>query len=70
LNCVTCGSSRERQGAAPQCFPEGFLQGRPIDERPARNAVDLALPALEAVLDGFPKTGANDRHGADQVEER
>jgi predicted amidohydrolase len=38
--------------------PEGFLQGYLTKETPARrNALDLASPAFEAVLNRLPKTG-------------
>jgi predicted amidohydrolase len=48
----------ESEGASLLCFPEGFLQGYLTDETPARqNALDLASPAFEAVLNRLPKSG-------------
>jgi len=48
----------EKEGAALLCFPEGFLQGYLTDETLARqNALNLASPAFEAVLNRLPKTG-------------
>jgi predicted amidohydrolase len=48
----------EAEGAALLCFPEGFLQGYLTNETLARrNALDLASPAFEAVLNRLPKTG-------------
>lgn len=48
----------ESEGAALLCFPEGFLQGYLTDETLARrNALNLASPAFEAVLNRLPKTG-------------
>jgi predicted amidohydrolase len=48
----------EAEGASLLCFPEGFLQGYLTDETPARrNALDLASPAFEAILNRLPKTG-------------
>ena len=48
----------ENEGAALLCFPEGFLQGYLTDETLARrNALNLASPAFEAVLNRLPKTG-------------
>jgi predicted amidohydrolase len=59
LNCVAEFAERaEAAGAALLCFPEGFLQGYLTDDAPARrNALDLASPAFDAVLNRFPKTG-------------
>jgi len=59
LNYVADVAARaESQGASLLCFPEGFLQGYLTDETSARrNALDLASPAFEAVLNRFPKTG-------------
>ena len=46
------------EGASLPCFPEGFLQGYLTEETPARrNAMELASPAFEAVLNRLPKTG-------------
>lgn len=48
----------ETEGALLLCFPEGFLQGYLTDEAPARrNALDLASPAFDVVLNRLPKTG-------------
>ena len=59
LNCVAEVAARaETEGASLLCFPEGFLQGYLTDESPARrNALDLASPAFEAVLNRLPKSG-------------
>jgi predicted amidohydrolase len=72
LNCVADVTSRaEREGASLLCFPEGFLQGYLTDETLARrNALDLASPAFEAVLDRLPKTGPMMVMGLIEVEER
>jgi predicted amidohydrolase len=52
------------------CFPEGFLQGYLTDEAPARrNALDLASPAFEAVLNRLPTTGPMIVMGLIEVEE-
>ena len=46
------------EGASLVCFPECFLQGYLTDETSARrNALDLASPAFEAVLNRLPKNG-------------
>src|SRR5471030_954670 len=48
----------ENEGAELLCFPEGFLQGYLTDETLARrNALDLASPAFEAILNRLPTTG-------------
>jgi predicted amidohydrolase len=59
LSCVADVAARaETEGASLLCFPEGFLQGYLTDVTPARrNALNLASPAFEAVLNQFPKTG-------------
>jgi predicted amidohydrolase len=59
LNYVTdVAACAEAEGASLLCFPEGFLQGYLTDETPARrNALDLASPAFEVVLNRLPKTG-------------
>jgi predicted amidohydrolase len=59
LNCVADVTGRANaEGASLLCFPEGFLQGYLTDETPARrNALDLASPAFDAVLNRLPKTG-------------
>jgi predicted amidohydrolase len=59
LNCASeVAACAENEGAALLCFPEGFLQGYLTDETLARrNALNLASPAFEAVLDRLPKTG-------------
>jgi predicted amidohydrolase len=59
LSCIEdVAACAESEGAALLCFPEGFLQGYLTDEAPARrNALDLASPAFEAVLDQLPKSG-------------
>lgn len=42
-------------GAALLCFPEGFLQGYPTDDAPARRqAIDLGGPAFTALLRRLP----------------
>jgi predicted amidohydrolase len=57
LNCVDVLAARAAtEGALLLCFPEGFLQGYLTDEKAARrNALDLASPAFEAVLERSPK---------------
>jgi predicted amidohydrolase len=59
LNCVADVAARAKaEGASLLCFPEGFLQGYLTDEmRARRNALDLASPAFEAVLNRLPKIG-------------
>ena len=59
LRCVAdVVALAEADGAALLCFPEGFLQGYLTDETGARrNALNLASPAFEAVLQRLPKTG-------------
>lgn len=59
LHCAADVAARaEAGGASLLCFPEGFLQGYLTDETSARrNAVHLASPAFEAVLNRFPTTG-------------
>ena len=48
----------EAEGASLLCFPEGFLQGYLTDEtRARRNALDLASPVFEAILNRLPKIG-------------
>ena len=72
LNCVADVAARaEAEGASLLCFPEGFLQGYLTDETLARrNALDLASPAFEAVLDRLPRTGPMMVMGLIEVEER
>jgi predicted amidohydrolase len=72
LNCAADVATRaETEGAALLCFPEGFLQGYLTDEAPARrNALDLASPAFEALLNRLPKTGPMIVMGLIEVEER
>jgi predicted amidohydrolase len=71
LSCVADVAARaETEGAALLCFPEGFLQGYLTDEAPARrNALDLASPAFEAVLNRLPRTGPMIVMGLIEVEE-
>jgi predicted amidohydrolase len=71
LNCVADVAARaETEGASMLCFPEGFLQGYLTDETPARrNALDLASPAFEAVLNRLPKTGPMIVMGLIEVEQ-
>jgi predicted amidohydrolase len=71
LSCVADVATRaEAEGAALLCFPEGFLQGYLTDEAPARrNALDLASPAFEALLNRLPKTGPMIVLGLIEVEE-
>jgi predicted amidohydrolase len=59
LACVADVAARaEEEGASLLCFPEGFLQGYLTDETPARrNALDLASPAFDFVLNRLPKIG-------------
>lgn len=59
LACLTDVAPRaEAAGAALLCFPEGFLQGYLTDEPSARrNALDLASPDFQVVLDRLPRTG-------------
>ena len=58
------------EGASLLCFPEGFLQGYLTDETLARqNALDLASPAFEAVLNRLPKTGPMIVMGLIEVED-
>lgn len=59
LNCATDVAARAKaEGGSLLCFPEGFLQGYLTEETPARrNALDLASPAFETVLNRLPKTG-------------
>jgi predicted amidohydrolase len=59
LTCAAEVAARaEAEGAALLSFPEGFLQGYLTEESPARrNALNLASPAFEAVLDRLPRTG-------------
>jgi predicted amidohydrolase len=45
-------------GVSLVCFPEGFLQGYLIDERPAREvAMDLGSSAFEGLLSRLPESG-------------
>jgi predicted amidohydrolase len=71
LNCVAEVAARaEAEGVALLCFPEGFLQGYLTDETPARqNALDLASPAFNAVLNRLPKSGPTIVMGLIEVEE-
>ena len=71
LNCVADVTARaETEGALLLCFPEGFLQGYLTDETPARrNALDLASPAFEAVLNRLPNTGPMIIMGLIEVED-
>jgi predicted amidohydrolase len=71
LNCVADVAARaETGGASLLCFPEAFLQGYLTDEKPARrNALDLASPAFEAVLNRLPKTGPMIVMGLIEVED-
>lgn len=59
LKCLAeVAAQAENEGASLLCFPEGFLQGYLTDEALARqNALDLASPDFEAVLNRLPKTG-------------
>ncbi len=60
----------EAEGVALLCFPEGFLQGYLTDETPARrNALELASPAFDAVLNRLPKSGPTIVMGLIEVEE-
>lgn len=72
LNCVADVAARaEAEGAALLCFPESFLQGYLTDELPARrNALDLASPAFEAVLNRLPNSGPMIVMGLIEVKER
>jgi predicted amidohydrolase len=55
---VEVAARAKAEGASLLCFPEGFLQGYLTDETPARrNALDLASPAFDVVLNRLPKTG-------------
>jgi predicted amidohydrolase len=60
LSCAADFAARdETAGAALLCFPEGFFQGYLTDEMPARrNALDLASPGFDAVLNRLPGRGA------------
>jgi predicted amidohydrolase len=71
LSCAAEFVARaEAEGASLLCFPEGFLQGYFTDEAPARqNALDLASPAFEAVLNRLPKTGPKIVMGLIEVED-
>jgi predicted amidohydrolase len=70
LICVADVAARaEAEGASLLCFPEGFLQGYLTEETSARrNALDLASPAFEAVLNRLPKTGPTIVMGLIEVE--
>ena len=55
---VDVAALAKTEGASLLCFPEGFLQGYLTDETPARrNALDLASPAFDVVLNRLPKAG-------------
>jgi predicted amidohydrolase len=71
LTCVAeVAAHAEAEGASLLCFPEGFLQGYLTDETLARqNALDLASPAFEAVLNRLPKTGPMIVMGLIEVED-
>ena len=71
LNCAADVAARaEFEGASLLCFPEGFLQGYLTDEAPARrNALDLASPAFEVLLNRLPKTGPMIVMGLIEVEQ-
>ena len=71
LNCVADVAARAKtEGASLLCFPECFLSGYLTDETPARrNALDLASPAFEAVLNRLPKTGPMIVMGLIEVED-
>jgi predicted amidohydrolase len=71
LGCLADIAARaEAEGAALLCFPEGFLQGYLTEETPARrNALDLASPLFEALLNRFPKTGPTIVMGLIEVED-
>jgi predicted amidohydrolase len=71
LTCVAeVAAHAEAEGASLLCFPEGFLQGYLTDETPARqNALDLASPVFEAVLNRLPKTGPMIVMGLIEVED-
>jgi len=71
LNCVADVAARAKtEGASLLCFPECFLSGYLTDETPARrNALDLASPAFEAVLNRLPKTGPMIVMGLVEVED-
>ena len=71
LNCVADVAARAKtEGASLLCFPECFLSGYLSDETPARrNALDLASPAFEALLDRLPKTGPMIVMGLIEVEQ-
>jgi predicted amidohydrolase len=69
LACVADVAARA-EAASLLCFPEGFLQGYLTDEASARrNALDLASPGFEFVLNRFPKTGPMIVMGLIEVEE-
>jgi len=71
LKCVAeVAVQAENEGAALLCFPEGFLQGYLTDEASARrNALDLASPAFEVMLNRLPKTGPTIVLGLIEVED-
>jgi predicted amidohydrolase len=71
LNCVADVAVRaETEGASLLCFPEGFLQGYLTEEtRARRNALDLASPAFDAVLNRLPKAGPMIVMGLIEVED-
>jgi predicted amidohydrolase len=71
LSCAADVVARaETEGASLLCFPEVFLQGYLTEEGPARrNALDLASPAFEALLNRLPKTGPMIVMGLIEVEE-
>ncbi len=71
LNCVADVAARaETEGTSLLCFPEGFLQGYLTDEAPARrNALDLASPAFDVLLNRLPKTGPMIVMGLIEVEQ-
>jgi predicted amidohydrolase len=71
LNCVADVAAHSKtEGASLLCFPECFLSGYLTDETPARrNALDLASPAFEAVLNRLPKTGPMIVMGLIEVED-
>jgi predicted amidohydrolase len=71
LNCVAdVAAHAETEGASLLCFPEGFLQGYLTDEVPARrNALDLASPAFEVLLNRLPKIGPMIVMGLIEVEQ-
>ena len=57
--CIAAFSARARDlGATLLCFPEGFLQGYPIDETSARRvALELTSAAFRTLLRRLPPQG-------------